>query len=310
MTASRECDIKPLRIGMIGLDTSHVTEFAKLLHDETHRYHVPGGRIAAAYRGGSPDVPLSCKRIDGFTSELQQRYTVPLVETLEEVADRCDVLMLESVDARRHLEQFRRIAPFGKPVFIDKPFAASSADAADLAAVAQQYGTPIMSASALRFADGLERALLNTEHGPIVGVDCYGPMPLEPSMPGFFWYGVHMVEMIYCVMGEGCAQVSALMSRDHDIAAGRWKDGRIAVLRGCRSGNCRFGGMIHREYGSDIIIYASPKPYFASLLERVMDWFRTGRSAVALSETLETIRFIEAANKSRLSGLTVNLNWK
>src|SRR5580765_4439563 len=34
----------PLRIGIIGLDTSHVTAFTSLLNNEKNKDHVPGGK--------------------------------------------------------------------------------------------------------------------------------------------------------------------------------------------------------------------------------------------------------------------------
>ena len=40
---------KPLTIGLVGLDTSHVTAFAKLLHDANDPAHIPGARIVAGF---------------------------------------------------------------------------------------------------------------------------------------------------------------------------------------------------------------------------------------------------------------------
>ena len=53
-----------LNIGMIGLDTSHAAAFTKLLNDTSAPFHVPGGRIVAAYPGGSPDFELSWSRLE------------------------------------------------------------------------------------------------------------------------------------------------------------------------------------------------------------------------------------------------------
>src|SRR5690606_35005962 len=49
----------PLRVGLIGLDTSHVVAFTRLLNDPAHPDHVPGARVVAAFKGGSPDVEAS-----------------------------------------------------------------------------------------------------------------------------------------------------------------------------------------------------------------------------------------------------------
>ena len=69
----------PLRIGMIGLDTSHVIGFTKLLNNPESEHHVPGGRVVVAYPGGSSDFELSWSRVEGFTTQLRDclLYTSP-----------------------------------------------------------------------------------------------------------------------------------------------------------------------------------------------------------------------------------------
>lgn len=297
-----------LKLGMIGLDTSHATAFAELLSNEGHRYHVPGGTVIAAYPGGSDDFELSRSRVQGFTEELRQKYGVQIVDSPEETAEQCDAILLESVDGRVHLEQFRRIVRYRKPVFIDKPFTVNAGEALEIIRLAEANGVPVMSSSALRFAEGVKQAAADDEAGPIIGTDCYGPMELQPTQPGLFWYGIHSVEMLYTFMGLGCVSVMAATTAHHDVVTGIWEDGRIGTVRGSRCGNMTFGATVHREKGSrPVDVYAHDKPYYASLLEQIMAFFRTGRSPVALSETWEIIRFIEAANESRSSGKAVRL---
>ncbi|MVP01009.1 Gfo/Idh/MocA family protein [Paenibacillus lutrae] len=297
-----------LKLGIIGLDTSHAAAFTELLSQESHRYHVQGGIVTAAYPGGSGDFELSRSRVQGFTDELRQKYGVQIVDSPEEVARQCDAILLESVDGRVHLEQFRRIAGYGKPVFIDKPFTVDAAEAAEIIRLAEESAVPVMSSSALRFAEGVRQALAADELGQIIGADCYGPMELQPTQPGLFWYGIHSVEMLYTFMGPGCSEVTAAMTEHHDVVTGTWKDGRIGTIRGNRCGNMTFGAMVHREQGSrPVDVYAHDKPYYASLLEQIMPFFHTGVSPVTLDETWEIIRFIEAANESRLSGKPVRL---
>ncbi len=299
---------KVLRIGMIGLDTSHAVEFTKLLNDPANPYHVPGGKVVIAYPGGSDDFELSRSRVEGFTNKLRDDFGIEIAHSPAAVAAACDAILLESADGRVHAEQFRQIAPFGKPVFIDKPFAVSSRDAADIAALAKSEGIALMSSSSLRFAEEVTRALADTSRGALLGADCYGPMALEPTQPGLFWYGIHMVEMLYAALGPGCMQVTAFTRDAHDVVVGVWADGRIGTVRGNRAGSFGFGAQIHREKGTTAVdVAASAKPFYASLLERVMEMFAGGSAAVGLEETLEVIRFIEAANESRETGLPVRL---
>ncbi|MEF3308046.1 Gfo/Idh/MocA family oxidoreductase [Paenibacillus sp. GYB004] len=297
-----------LNIGMIGLDTSHVLAFMKLLHDKEDPWHVPGGKVVAAYPGGSPDFPSSITKIPGYTATLRDEYGVRIVDSPEEVAEASDAVLLHSVDGRVHLSQFHRIAGYGKPVFIDKPFAVSSADAREMVRLAEAHRVPLMSASSLRYVKALQDAIEGGGKSPIIGADACGPMALEPTQPGLFWYGIHTVEMLYAVMGKGCVQVTSVTSNDHDVTTGLWSDGRIGVIRGNRTGNGSFGVAIHREKGIEWVhAQSDPKPKYASLLEIIMEMFRTGASPLPASETLEVIRFIEAANESRKTGQSVNL---
>ena len=67
---------KPLRAGIIGLDTSHVVAFTQLLNAATPKPEVAGVRVVAAYPGGSPDIPSSRDRVAGFTQELRDKFGV------------------------------------------------------------------------------------------------------------------------------------------------------------------------------------------------------------------------------------------
>jgi hypothetical protein len=297
-----------LKIGMIGLDTSHVSAFAKLLNDKRQEYHVPGGRIAIAYPGGSPDFELSWSRLPCFRKELEDNYGVSIATSPEEVADQCDAVLLLSVDGRVHLQQLRAIAPFRKPVFVDKPFTVRSEDARDMAILGKEYGFPMMSCSALRYSEALTEALQDAEQGAVIGADYYGPLDIQPTQPGFFWYGIHTAEMLFRTMGTGCQYVKTTTNEDHDQVVGVWADGRVGTIRGNRRGNKTFGGLVHREKNTQFVnTSAFAKPYYASLLERVMAMFVSGKPDIEVGETMEIIRFLEAANESRETGMTVKL---
>jgi len=118
-----------IRLGIIGVDTSHATEFARILNDGAAKDHVAGARVVAAYAGGSPDIAASRDRLDGFRRELQERWKIPFVQRIKDLCPLVDGLLLESVDGRTHLPQFREAAACGKPVFIDKPLASTLEDA-------------------------------------------------------------------------------------------------------------------------------------------------------------------------------------
>lgn len=296
-----------LRIGIIGIDSSHAPTFSQMLNDKDHPFHVAGGQVTIAYPGGSPDFEMSYSRIEGFTAQLRDRG-VQIVDSPEEVAANCDGILMTSVDGRIHLDQFHRVAAYRRPIFIDKPMTVSSSEARDIFSIAHTQNISIMSCSSLRYAEELTIALEESDTSKIIGMDCYGPMALQPTQPGLFWYGVHTVEMLFRSLGKGCLKVTAATTEDHDVITGVWENGVMGTIRGNRKGNNQFGALLHHESHTQFIdVNRHPKPYYASLLEKIMTMFVTGSPDIDQDETLQIIRFMEAANESRETGLTVYL---
>src|SRR5690606_29420364 len=106
-----------LKIGMVGLDTSHCTAFTRLLNDPEDEFHVPGGRVTVAYPGGSPDFELSWSRVEGITAELRENYDVRILSCPEEVAEQSDAILLSAVDGRCQWESVLRISVYIMPDF-------------------------------------------------------------------------------------------------------------------------------------------------------------------------------------------------
>lgn len=300
--------IRTIKIGIIGLDTSHVIEFTKLLNDTNELNHVPGGRVAVAYPGGSDNFELSKSRVEKFTEQLKNDFGIKIVHTIKELAEQCDAIMLESVDGATHLEQLCEIVEYRKPIFIDKPFSVSTEMAGEMIQLATDYGTPLMSSSALRFAENLTDILSETDKGAVIGADCFGPMEMIDEGSGYFWYGIHLAEMLFAILGPGVGSVTSIAEREHDVIIGAWKNGKIGTARGIREGNPRFGALIHFENGREYFEFdPARKPFYASLVEEIMAFFTTGSSIVSLNETKEVIGFIEAANQSVGTGKTIKV---
>jgi len=291
----------PLRIGLIGLDTSHVSAFTRLLNDESDPHHNPRGRVTVAWPGGSPDFPLSIDRVDGFTRELRDERGVEILDSPEAVARACDIVFITAVDGRTHLDLVRRIAPARRPIFVDKPFALELSAAREMLRVAAEHEVPLMSCSSLRYAEHLQQEL----HGgrdDIFGVDVFGPMAEEPTQPGLFWYGCHSVEMMVCAMGPGCAEVRCVRNEENDALVATWRDGRVTTLRGARGGHGKFGVVLHRKDRAVFLDpYAGP-PFYLSMLDAILGSLPEGRSAVPHEEMLEIVAIMEAANQSRDAG--------
>ena len=288
-----------LKAGMVGLDTSHCRAFIEVLHDSTSPYHVPGVQITGVYSGGSEQFSLSRDRVKGFTDEITTRFQIPIYASIAELARDVDVLFLTSVDGRQHLEQFNQMA-VGKPVFIDKPFAVSTADAAALIERAAATATPILSCSALRFAEGIASGAEAGEE--ILACEAFGPAPLLPDYPGYFWYGIHGAEILFRMMGAGCREVRVLSAGSVDILSGTWEDGRSGAVLGTRFEGYQFGCLVHTRAGARLRIAGDTPPYHACLVKEIVSFFRSGQPPIDPLETYHIVAFLEAANQSRAAG--------
>ena len=299
-----------LRIGLIGLDTSHVVAFTKLLNDPSNEHHIPNGKVVVAFPGGSDDFELSYSRVEGFTNELRDDYQVKIVDDCEQVAAASDMVFITSVDGRVHLEQFKQIVSHGKPTFIDKPLAVCSEHAREIFRLAEDAGVPLMSSSSLRYMDGLAVALSAeklAELGSVRGCDAFGPMAIEPTQPGLYWYGIHTVDMVERVMGPGCERVQTDTNDNADVVTATWSDGRVATVRGNRNTHSSFGITLHHEKGFQHVDMAAGRPGYAAMLAAVFDSLPNGTPDVPPEQAIEVIRLIEAANQSRDSGAVVKL---
>ncbi len=290
---------RPLRAGIIGLDTSHVVAFTKVLNDPDVRGDLAGIRIVAAYPGGSPDVPASRDRVEGFTRQLREEFQVEIVDSIEALIGKVDVVLLESVDGRPHLEQVEPVLKARKPVFIDKPVAGSLADAVRIFQLAEKYRTPCFSSSSLRFGSAIRALRTDPKVGEVVGCDAYGPSPTEEHHPDLFWYGIHGVEALFTVMGTGCTSVTRIRTDGTELVAGTWDGGRVGTFRGIRLGKADYGAV---AFGTKGISHAQGYGGYEPLLVEICKFFRTGRPPVEAKETLELFAFMEAADESKRRG--------
>ena len=285
-----------LRLGIIGTDTSHVIAFTKALNDPAAPDRVTGAKVVAAYKGGSPDVKESSSRIDQFAGQLKSTHGVRFVDTIGELCSQIDGILLESVDGRAHLPQMKEAVKCGKPVFIDKPLASTLSDAREIARIAAAANVPWFSASSLRY--GELAALAKT---PVNGALAWGPGPFEEHQAlDLSWYGIHAAEILFTVMGPGCAEVTRSTTEAADVVTCRWKDGRLGTMRVDRPYS-KFGAVAFRDK-NDVQALPAIKVDYLPLLREIVQFMTTRKPPVANSDTMEIFEFLDAAQRSKQKG--------
>ncbi len=287
-----------LRIGIIGLDTSHATAFTKILNQAEPAAGLEGLKVVAAYPQGSRDIPSSVQRVPEYTAVVQQQG-VEIVDTIPALLERVDAVLLETNDGRPHLEQALPVLRSGKPLFVDKPIAGSLPDALAIFLAAEKFKTPVFSSSSLRYVSGAQAARRG-ELGEITGCDAFSPSPLESTHPDLYWYGIHGVETLFTVMGVGCQTVSRFSTPHTDVVVGKWSGDRIGTFRGIRDpGRREYGGT---AFGTKGVKAVGTYEGYEPLIVQIGQFFRTGTPPVAPQETIEIYAFMTAADESKAQG--------
>src|SRR5277367_1289732 len=85
---------KPLRAGIIGLDTSHVLAFTTTLNkgpkNPADADKVAGVKVVAAYPQGSKDIKSSTDRVPEYTEKVKA-MGVEIVDSVDDLVKKVDV---------------------------------------------------------------------------------------------------------------------------------------------------------------------------------------------------------------------------
>ena len=291
-----------LRIGMVGCDTSHVTAFTETWNNPAAKGHVAGARVVAAFPGGSFDIPESSNRVAGIVAKLKEQYGVTIYDSIEALCANVDAVCLESLDGRPKLEQLKPILAARKPVYVDKPMAASLRDVIEMFRLAKVARVPIFTSSSLRFASNSVAARAGAI-GRIRHAETYGPCSLEPHHPDLYWYGIHGTEALFTVMGPGCKSVQRGITAAGGIEViGDWGRGRTGVFREDKG----FRGLAKGSKGE---MPVGSWDGYVPLVDQITKFFRTGVAPVKPEETIEIFAFMDAADESkRLGGTPVKIS--
>jgi predicted dehydrogenase len=263
------------KIGFIDyyLDEWHANNYPPWIREKA------AGKFALGYAWGERDSPA------GLSSAAWCRdHGVELCGSVEETCEKSDCLLILAPDnSEKHLEYAKKVLPWGKTVYMDKTFAPSLAEGEEIFALAEQYHTPLCSASALRFAaeiagfHGEGRSMISAGGGP-----------------SFATYAVHQMEMIVKVMGTGAERIMALMNGGNKSLAIRFQDGRGALFN--QAPGLPFAVSVETRETAEYRPIESD--FFRALIENLLVFYETGEPLVSKAETLAVISLIEAGEKA------------
>lgn len=292
----------PIKIAVIGLDTSHSIQFSKLMNapDCPRELKVSGMEAISCLRFETPFQDK--KGLDERQSQLEG-WGVKVTEDLDTALEGCDAIMLEINDPAYHLQYFREVAGLGKPVFLDKPLAGSLEDGRAIIDLMRKHNTRVWSGSSLPFADAIRKALVKV---PEVTVGhSFGAMGTAPAGDSLIWYGVHSFEMLLRLMGQGAEKVTAVESDIGVVTVVDYADGRRGVVESIR-GMWSYGGRV-QSAKQTVQFLVNAKYNYRNLLREVKTFFQGGPAPVSMEATFEGLAMMAAARASIESGKTVEV---
>ena len=287
-----------IKVGIIGLD-AHAVPWTQIIHNTAAKPPISTMRIVAAVPAYSPDVPFSNDNIQGNIATMRE-LGVEISGSIDEMLKKVDAVLLLSIDGRPHLEQARPVFAAKKPLFIDKPIAASLADAIEIFRLAEESGTPVFSNSSLRYGPATAALAHDPKLGRVRGCDTYcNSKSILPGHPDLFYYGIHGCDMLFAIMGPGCRTVTRVTSPTADLVTGVWGDGRLGTFRGILEGTVGYGAT---AFCDKAIVSAGKFEGYEPLLEEIAKFFKTGKAPMTVDQTLEIYAFMEAADESLRQG--------
>jgi predicted dehydrogenase len=295
---------KDLRAGIIGTDTSHVPQFTAMFNRTKPEWRI---KVVAAFKGGSPDLPTSADRLEEFAKTIREEHGVEIVDSIDALLAKVDVVLLESVDGRPHLAQVTPVFKARKRVFIDKPLASSLDDVRRIVQLSTETGTPFFSSSSYRFYPDVVRLRRDPGVGKVLSVQASSPFNILAFHPDLFFYGIHGIEALYAVMGTGCVNVTRKVEGAGDVTSCTWKDGRVGSYFGAlpdpggskSAPNARPPLRIVGEKGT---AEAAAQGGYEGLVVAIAEFFQTGRPPFDVAETIEIFEFMTAAQVSKERG--------
>jgi predicted dehydrogenase len=285
---------KRMRIGAIGVDSSHLPEFTRRIKAMSDEGKTPC-KVSHVFDPGGHDLPKAPQWL-----EETKQMGVTQVGSIDELLDSVDGVMVLSVNGNKHLKQSLPSLERGLPTYIDKPLTCDLAEARQLLAAARKSGARCYSASSLRFAPEvteMEKASL----GEIRAIDAFGPGSLHQLMEGLFYYGVHTIEMVDAIWGPGVKRVSAIHLEDRDLLDLDYHDGRYARLRMERKGSYDFGATVHGEKKAHQF-KVDFTPVYMRLIQGMARFFESGAAPAPLGDIIENVAVMEAGNASMKHG--------
>ena len=263
-----------IKVGFIDyyLNNWHANNYPEMLKNASD------GEIQVAYCYGEVNCPYE----NMSSEEWSKKHNITLCATIEEVIEKSDVLCVLSPNNPEMHERLCKLPlASGKTTYVDKTFAPDLETAQRIFKRAKEYKTPLMTSSALRFAQEYQ----DIDASRVTSVVSFGGG--EAAV-----YIIHQIEPLVMLFGTEFTRVINTGSSENPIITVEYKDGKRNVMCCCNAGAPFHMVFNYNDKKQRNVPVTSP--FFNDFIKNLVEYYKTGVPAVEEKQTLGVIALRDA----------------
>lgn len=212
----------------------------------------------------------------------------------EEMIGQVDAVICATDIGAEHVERCRPFMEANIPMFIDKPMVDNEEDLRTFVKWHDE-GKHFLSSSSMRYSKAMEPFYTNHyELGDLMYI-------CQPMAKKYETYGIHAVESIYPLLGQGFESVQNTGTYERAMVHLYHKNGcYVDIAQGY--GQCGYGTMILGNKGSVCVQDADSYYSFKKQMDKFVEYLRTGERPNPFEDTIEMMKIIIGGLKSREEG--------
>ena len=186
------------KIAILGCENSHANSFLKFIRTKEEFADM---EVVGVY---SDDIPAAEK--------LCRDFGVPVLGDYADAVGKIDGLIITARHGDNHYKYAKPYMESGIPMFIDKPITVKEEEAVLFMKQLRANGVRICGGSSLKqdiYVEKLREEARNEEKGKTIGGIVRAPYSSVNEYGGFYFYSLHLVEMVCEIFGRFPLSVTA-----------------------------------------------------------------------------------------------------
>jgi len=273
------------KIGFIDyyIDEWHANNYPQMIRDSEYKDRFD---VSYAWEQYTPEGKTSI-------NEWCSKNRVNIAETIEEVVEKSDCIVVLSPDnSEKHEELADLPLKSGKPVYIDKPVAPDLPSALRLFDKADEYKTPIMSCSALRFSNEIKNL---TQTGYDANLTEFAQIR---GAGNFKTYAIHQIEMLVMLMGTHAREVFAVKNNENYHYMVKFNDQRSGTMTQLHKHPFQFSLVNENLNEKQALNVDNTTDFFENFIDGMLSFFDTGKSLFPSEETKAIAAIFDACGQA------------